>query len=496
MEAKNGVSVNGSGVNPVGDTALVLDGAVVESDSASVSAQGVDEEHDQLVNTTLAGRYQVVRKIGEGGMADVYEVVQVSLGARRAVKVMKEKIAQDPTTRARFFQEAQFVGALNHPNIVKMLDVVEAANNRVAIVMELLGGTDLRGVLGDPPRQQPIRWSVWVALEVARAMIAAHEFGQNGIGIIHRDLKPENIFLATYSGGVRVVVMDFGVALLLDTHSEPERATRLTMAGSAVGTVRYVSPEQADDAKNVDGRTDVYALAGVLYEMLAGAPAFPGDSIISVLKAKSKLEQPTTMLGFRPDLPAELDALVLKSLNRDPNKRPATMRKFAAELEIIFQRLSDDPPMVAEDADAPVVSGAVPLTVVGSGSGAIVRKSPTSKSGQAIRGVISGKARRNWWKMVRLPALVVAMVALIIVGAVAFWGGNEKSLTTADTTVTAPVVAESVQTKSDAGQLAEGVKDKGKISAKPKLRKKSNAKRMVAPPAPATSGKPAELQAK
>jgi serine/threonine-protein kinase len=219
---------------------------------------------DRLIGSLFDGRYQVVRRIGSGGMADVYLAEDQELGRRVAIKILNDRHAHDEQFVERFRREAKNAAALSHPNIVAIYDRGEAEGTYY-IAMEYLDGRSLKElIVGRGPAPFP------VAIDYARQILAALRFAHRN-GIVHRDIKPHNVLV---DGEGRVKVTDFGIA-------RAGAASQMTEAGSIVGTAQYLSPEQAKGTA-VDQRSDIYSLGVVLYELLTGSVPFTGDTPVEI----------------------------------------------------------------------------------------------------------------------------------------------------------------------------------------------------------------------
>ncbi len=266
-----------------------------------------------MIGTRLT-HYDISAKLGEGGMGIVYRAVDTRLNRTVALKVISSEAVADPALRQRFAREARSASALNHPNIVTIHDIGEA-HGVDFLVMELVTGRSLQQSI--PAGGLPVDRAIEYALDVARALEAAH-----AAGIVHRDIKPANI-MVTESGQIKV--LDFGVAKRLDLIADGEGSTIAqtvaTEAGVAIGTLAYMSPEQARGVR-VDERSDVFSLGAVLYEMIAGRQAFGGGSPVSTL-ASILGDQPAPLESLRRDVPADLARLVEDCLAKDRDGRPA-----------------------------------------------------------------------------------------------------------------------------------------------------------------------------
>jgi len=285
---------------------------------------------------SLTDRYHLASHLARGGMADVYLGQDTLLGRRVAIKVLHAQYSNDEAFVKRFRREAQAAANLANPNIVGVYDWGQAGNTYF-IVMELVDGRSLRDVLRSEGALLPRR-AAEIGAEVASALAAAHR-----AGLVHRDVKPGNILLAT-DGTVKVT--DFGIARAWDDSQE------LTRTGAVIGTATYFSPEQAQGTP-ADERSDVYSLGVVIYEMLAGRPPFQGDSPVAVAyqHVSSSAAQPSSL---NPDVPPELDAVVMRALQKDPTFRYQSADEFKADLARI---LAGQAPNVPTTAIPAVVSG-------------------------------------------------------------------------------------------------------------------------------------------
>ena len=278
---------------------------------------------------TRIGRYRVTRAIGQGGIGAVYEAIQEAIGFRAAVKILGAQLATDPRQKQyvdRFLDEARAVNLINHPGVVRIFDFGETEDHIVYILMELLDGQTLANRLADAQQGKSKRMSVLQIMRLVRqcaaAMAQAHEKS-----VIHRDLKPENIILVAdgdVPGGERVKILDFGLARFLDS---PERRTT---AGVALGTPMYMSPEQCYGG-DLDGKSDVYSLGAIAFEMLCGQPPFT-DPKPAKLMTKHVNEAPPALKSLAPTVPDEVAELVHLLLGKQAAQRP-DMRQLTARID-------------------------------------------------------------------------------------------------------------------------------------------------------------------
>ncbi|CAB4871801.1 unannotated protein [freshwater metagenome] len=263
---------------------------------------------------TYKGRYSLTHLIARGGMAQVFRATDLALNRPVALKVLYPELSVDQNFVERFRREAQAAANLSHPNIVPVFDWGEE-DGTYFIVMELVEGTSLAGLLRDERIMPPAR-AASITAQVAGALAFAHRSG-----VVHRDVKPGNI-LITDEGVVKVT--DFGIAQAIST------VDHLTAAGSVMGTATYFSPEQAEGSL-VDGRSDVYSLGVVLYELLAGRPPFVGDSPVSVAGMHVRDAAPSP-LQFNPGIPADLESITMMALAKNPSQRYQTADEMRSDL--------------------------------------------------------------------------------------------------------------------------------------------------------------------
>jgi serine/threonine protein kinase len=278
-----------------------------------------------LRNQILDQRYQVMKKLGEGGMSFVYEAKDISTGEVVAVKIMTPKLAQDKVAAERLRREAGLAMRLDHPNICSIKRLGETHDGLIYLVMPLLTGE----LLSDKEvREGPIPLEVGIPLmrQICDALTFAHEQQ-----IVHRDLKPENIFVVPGGDGkLKAVVTDFGLAK--EKRAEPGMA-KLTATGIILGTPEFMSPEQIR-GKPLDGRSDIYALGLVAYEMFSGRLPFEGKSAQDMMIARLR-GQPLPLRKARPDIPftPEFEKALMKAIEAEPNDRYQTARELGEALD-------------------------------------------------------------------------------------------------------------------------------------------------------------------
>ncbi|MEY2667669.1 MAG: hypothetical protein RJA59_307, partial [Pseudomonadota bacterium] len=302
--------------------------------------------HD-LVGRTLGDRYRILSRLGQGGMGSIYLAEHVTLGKRMAVKVLRPEYSRDEELLDRFQHEARAASQIGQENIVEVFDFGHTPEGEAYFVMEALEGESLARILHrDGPI--PLSRAVPIFLQICRALGAAHQRG-----IVHRDLKPENVFvLRRVDGSDFVKVLDFGIAKGPGT---PE-AKRLTKAGSIIGTPEYMSPEQAS-SNVIDQRSDVYAFGVLAYETLTGRLPFDGDTPLATLM-KHHSDAPVPPRRLRPELPPEVEQIVLRALVKRPEGRQQSMEELAAQFA---RHAAGDPEVlrtpVFGTAAAPMLTG-------------------------------------------------------------------------------------------------------------------------------------------
>ncbi len=317
-------------------------------DPLSKGADMADQPGD-IPAGSMFGRYRIVRQIGRGGMGAVYEAVHSDLEKRVALKVLLPSTASQSDLIARFEREGKAAAKIRHPNVVDVSDVGVQAGMPF-LVMEFLEGEDLAHLL----RREgalPVERVAEIMVPVLGAVAAAH-----AQGVVHRDLKPENIFLARVGDGTVVPkVLDFGISKM----AQAEGNTALTGSGMMMGTAHYMSPEQAQSTKSVDGQSDQFTLGVILYECVMGQKPFQGEVFFTILKAivEGNYVRPRLM---RPDLPERFEAMLIRALSNAPGARFPSVTALAEELRVfspIGARVSWVPPVTGRGSVPPYAAG-------------------------------------------------------------------------------------------------------------------------------------------
>jgi serine/threonine protein kinase len=338
---------------------------------AGLSSSSGEHRRDPLVGTVLADRYYVRRWVGQGSMGRVYEGHHTGVGKRVAIKIPRNTERRKNTLLQRFKREAQAASQIGHPNIADVTDCGTTPAGDFFFVMEFVDGVDLEKLV-KRDGALPLERVLVIGLQMARALEAAHQ-----AGIIHRDLKPSNVMLVRGREEAELVkVLDFGVAKFLrgDGSNGEAQPPELTQHDAAVGTPRYMAPEQITAGQEVDFRADIYALGGILYFMLTGGRApVEGDSVQTVWQRKLS-DDPTPLRTHRPEVPGDLEQLVMSCLARDQQARPASMTALKTALVAALERVrtmeSGLLPVKAPSETA-VVPGPLPWRQIGLVSGLV-----------------------------------------------------------------------------------------------------------------------------
>jgi len=327
----------------------------------------------------LGGRYRIEQELGRGGMAKVYRGQDTVLGRTVAIKILAPQFADDPNFVTRFRREAQAAARISNQHIVSVFDT--GSDDGVHyIVMEFVEGRTLAEFLTGGGRIMPDR-AIDIAMDVCRALEAAH-----AQGVIHRDIKPGNIML-TPRGEVKV--SDFGIARVVTT------AETIAETAAVLGTASYLSPEQAQ-GQPVDGRSDIYSLGCVLFEMVTGRPPFLGDSPVTVA-SKHVLEQPTSPSKLNRDVTADLEAVILRAMAKNPANRYQSAEECRADLERVRRGLPVE---------------ATPLLPAAASSTQVLQREPARTAVLPPSEPEPGRSR--WWIPVLVTLLILGVLALVL----------------------------------------------------------------------------------
>jgi len=283
---------------------------------------------DPDIGRVVASAYRLCALLGRGGMARVFEAEPLDGGPRVALKLVHEELCDDPVVLARFEREARAAAEISHPHVVAVHAVGRDDDGAPFLILELVRGPTLFDVL-QRERQLDVARACALAVQLLAALEAIH-----ARGVVHRDLKPENVLLATtHEGGEALKLCDFGISTLV----EARRRLELTPLGRVMATPHYATPEQLGGARGDQSSVDLYAVAVMLYEMLAGRRPFEAPALPALIE-RVRSEDPAPLRVYRRDVPEALDALIARGLAKDPSRRPPTARAWRDALHAAQHR--------------------------------------------------------------------------------------------------------------------------------------------------------------
>lgn len=306
---------------------------VVSSSAPTRVEKAIEVEADAIVGRRIFGDYVIRKKLGEGGMGAVYLAENANIDQRIAIKVLHGEAAQNDELVKRFNREAKAISRLTHPNIIRVFIFGRTEDDLVYLAMEFVEGKPLRNVLAEAGVFEELR-AIKVMRQALHALQEAHD-----MGIVHRDLKPDNIMITHFRGVKEYVkVLDFGIAKVKEPDGSQQK---LTQAGVVYGTPEYLSPEQAQ-AKELDGRSDVYSMGCILYELVTGRVPFQSNTAVAIL-ASHVYDQPKRPAEVaKRSISPEMDRIIMKAMEKDPKDRYQTTMEFLSDLEDLEGKLAGE----------------------------------------------------------------------------------------------------------------------------------------------------------
>lgn len=367
---------------------------------------------DGLVGKELMDRYTVIRLVGIGGMGNVYEARHKLFDKRFAVKVIKNILVDNQEAVKRFQREALLASKLDHPNIVKVYDFGETQSGQQFILMEFVDGENLRSLMKHEKHLSPFR-SAGLFLQLSKAIEYAHNKK-----LVHRDLKPDNIFVRHINGEDFIKVVDFGVAKLL----QDDTSRTLTKDGYTPGTPEYMSPEQVLAKHDVDGRSDLYSLGLIVYEMLTGIRPFRRETPLASAVAHLRESIPPFSKELRARLPRGLEPLILQLVSRKPSKRPQSASEVIARLkQLRFDSTSVTGGTPGDDGALRTPRSTKSLTPFTTSD--LTKRLSQNLTSNETRVDFNVNDRKGLWMMLG----IIGIGVLIAGGIVFFYSGNSKN---------------------------------------------------------------------
>lgn len=364
-------------------------------------------ELEKLVGRTVAGRYKVTKLIGLGGMGAVYEGEHLGIGKKVALKFVDREFAHTEQVASRFAREARAASAIESDHIVQVFDA-GMDEDRPYIVMELLRGEDLGRMLRRT-NKLPVPEALNIVAQVLRGLADAHE-----AGIVHRDLKPDNVFLTERRSDAFVKIVDFGISKIERT-STGTTPLALTQKGTVLGTPLYMSPEQAQAAPDLDGRTDLYSVGAILFESLAGRPPHVGETYEQIIVSICMTDAPD-LRNVDPEVPEAVARFVRRALSRDRTKRFSSARQMLVALSEILPAAKA---LISPESIARTRASAADPEVSSSDALAAVRGSGTSWISRARAGTARVDWRNFLWS--RTAIVGTAIFATLAGGLATLW---------------------------------------------------------------------------